>query len=150
MAHELGVTEPAIGYHHGWGQGDAAPRKGGQPFIDHLLGQMEFVLAFAPRAFGIGAADGKIHRDDEFAIANDHKQEHAINAKDRPLELATVPAAHESEVLAVFSKHGIIDDPSPLPTTLGGGTLGLGMTQFSHEIRGFLFLKIWHNLLLYI
>jgi hypothetical protein len=66
------------------------------------LGQIELVLAFAPRPFGIGTSDGKVNRDDEFAIANNHKQQHAINAKDGALELATVPAAHESEVLAIF------------------------------------------------
>ena len=47
--------------------------------------------------------------------------------------MATVPAAHESEGLTVFSEHRIIDNPSPLPTALGRGTLGLGMAPDAQQ-----------------
>jgi hypothetical protein len=71
IAHELGVAEPTVGHQHRFGQGDAAPRKGGQTLIAHLLSQIEFVLAVAPRPLGIGAANGEVNRNDEFAIADD-------------------------------------------------------------------------------
>jgi hypothetical protein len=132
MAHELGVAEPTIGHQHRLGQRHAAFGKGRQALIEHVLG-LELVLAFAPRPFGIGAADGKVNRDDQFAIANDHEPQDPINAKDGSLERATPPAAHEAEVAAVFSAHRIVDDPSPLPTALGGGTLGLSMAPDAQE-----------------
>jgi len=115
------------------GEGNAAVGQGGQALIAHLLGQIELVLAVAPRPFGMGAADGKVDGDDEFAIANDPEQEPPINAKDRTFELATPPATHEAEVAAVFSKHRLIDDPSPLPTALGRGTLGLSMAPDAQQ-----------------
>ena len=73
MAHELGIAEPTIGHHHRFRQRHTAVGKGGEAFIEPLLGEMEFVLAFAPRPLGTRAADSKVNRDDEFAIANDHE-----------------------------------------------------------------------------
>jgi hypothetical protein len=77
------------------------------------LGELELVLAALSRTFGMGTADGKIHWDDELTIAYDHEQQHAINAGDGMFEWATPPPADEPKVFAVFSKHRIIDDPSP-------------------------------------
>src|SRR5687767_14444428 len=94
---------------------------------------MELVLAFAPRPFGIRAANGKVDGDDEFAVADDHEQQHSINAPNRALELAAPPAAHESEVVAVFSEHRIVDDPSPLPTALRRGALILRMAPDAQQ-----------------
>lgn len=133
MTHELGVAEPTISHHYRFGQGEAAFGQDRQALIEHVLGQIEFVLAAPPRPFGIGAANSKVNGDDEFAIANDHEQQHPINAKDRALELATPPTAHQSEVMAVFSEHGIIDNPSPLPAALSRGALVLGMTPDAQQ-----------------
>src|SRR5215468_7841029 len=133
VAHQFRVAEPTIGHQHGWGQGHTAFGGGGQTLIEQVLGEMELVLAFAPRPFGIGAADGKINRNDEFAIADDHEQQHPIDAKDGAFELTTPPAAHESEVVAIFSKYRIVNDPSPLPTALGRGALVLGMAPYAQQ-----------------
>jgi len=60
VAHQLGVAEPTVSSHHGWRELYAAFDKRGQALIEHLLGEVEFVLAAPSGAFGIGAADGKV------------------------------------------------------------------------------------------
>jgi len=97
------------------------------------VGQAELVLAASPGAFGIGATDGKVDRDDEFAIANDDQEEDPIDTGHGAFELATVPRADEPELFAVFAENGIIDDPSPLPATACGGTFVLGMAPNGDE-----------------
>jgi hypothetical protein len=47
------------------GQRDATLGKGSQAFIEHLLGELEFVLAAPSRSFGIGAANDKVKRDEQ-------------------------------------------------------------------------------------
>src|SRR6187399_2155692 len=54
MTHELGVTEPAIGHHHRWGQGHAAFGKGGQAFIEHLLVRFSLSWHLRPGPLGLG------------------------------------------------------------------------------------------------
>ena len=90
-------------------------------------------MASPPGAFGIGATDGKVDWDDEFAIANDDQEEHPIDTRHGAFELATVPRADEAELFAVFAENGIIDDPSPLPATLGGGAFILGVAPNGEE-----------------
>src|SRR5688572_15218644 len=46
---------------------------------------------------------------------------------DGVFELSTLPSADEPTGFAVFSKHRIIDDPSPLPATLPRSPFVLGM-----------------------
>ena len=75
----------------------------------------------------IGPSDGKVERDEEFAIADDDSEEDPIDTGHGAFELATIPGADEAEVCAVFPEDGIIDDPSPLPATSGGGAFALGM-----------------------
>jgi len=98
-----------------------------------MLGQDELVLAATPRALRIGATDGKVDRDDEFAITNDNQEEHPIDTGHGAFKLATVPGTNEAELFAVFSENGVIDDPSPLPATLGRGAFVLGMTPKGEE-----------------
>src|SRR6516165_2325212 len=133
MAHQLGVAEPSIGYDHRRGYRHPPFGKSRQALIQHVLGQVEFVLAPPSGAFGIGATDGKVKRDDEFAITNDDQQEDPIDTGHSAFELATVPPADEPKLLAVFSENGVIDDPAPLPATVGRGAFALGMMPDGDE-----------------
>src|SRR6266851_8822213 len=133
VAHQLGVAEPTIGHDHRGGEVQSALGKSCQALIEHAVGQAELVLAASPGAFGIGATDGKVDRDDKFAIANDDQEEDPIDTGHGAFELATVPRADEPELFAVFSENGIIDDPSPLPATVSGGAFVLGMAPNGDE-----------------
>jgi hypothetical protein len=82
---------------------------------------------------GIGPTDGKVERDDELAIANDDEEEYPIDTGHGTFELATVPGADEPELFAVFTEDRIINDPSPLPATLGGGAFVLGVAPNGKE-----------------
>src|SRR6266571_4015212 len=62
-----------------------------------------------------------------------NQEEHPIDTGHGAFELATVPRADEPELFAVFSENGIIDDPSPLPATVGGGAFVLGMAPNGDE-----------------
>jgi hypothetical protein len=94
---------------------------------------VEFVLAAPPRAFGIGAPDGKVDGDDELAIANDNSEQDAINAGHGAFVLTAPPPADEPELLTVLSEDGIIDDPSPLPATVGRGAFALSVAPNGDE-----------------
>jgi len=96
-------------------------------------GQGELVVAASPRAFGIGTTDGKVERDDALAIANDDQEEDTIDAGHGAFELPAVPRADEPELLTVFSENGIINDPSPLPATVGGGAFILSVVPNGEE-----------------
>jgi hypothetical protein len=49
------------------------------------------------------------------ALADDHDQQHPINAREYPVFLAAPPGAHEAQLLAILFEHGIIAYPGPLP-----------------------------------
>src|SRR2546430_7657368 len=133
VAHELRVAEPTIGHDHRGGERYALFGKSRQAFIEHVLGQVELVVAAPPRAFGIGPTDGKVERDDALAIANDDQEEDTIEAGHSAFELPAVPRADEPELFTVFAENGIINDPSPLPATLGGGAFLLGVAPHGEE-----------------
>ena len=133
VAHPLGVAEPTVRGHH-WGRElHASVGKRGQALIEHLLGEVEFVLAAPSGAFGIGPSDGKVDGDDELAIAHDDEEQDAIDTGHGSFVLTAPPSANEPELLAIFSEHGIIDYPSPLPAALGRGAFALGMTPNGEE-----------------
>jgi len=98
-----------------------------------VLGQDELLLAAPTGACGIGATESKVDRDDAFAIANDDQKEDPIDTGHGVFKLATVPGADEAELFAVFAEDGIIDDPSPLPATVGGGAFVLGLAPNGDE-----------------
>jgi hypothetical protein len=79
MVHELRIAKPTIRHDHGWGQLDAAPAKGCQAPIQHILQPPEFIAARSPRALGVRPTDGKIHGHHQFPLANDDHQEDSIN-----------------------------------------------------------------------
>src|SRR2546422_431087 len=133
VAHELGVAEPTIGHDHRDGERYASFGKSRQALIEHILGEVELVVAAPPGAFGIGPTDGKVERDDELAIANDDQEEDTIDAGHGAFKLPAVPRADEPELFTVFAENGIIDDPSPLPATVGGGTFILGVAPNGEE-----------------
>jgi hypothetical protein len=58
-----------------------------------------------PGSLGGGPAYGKVARDHQFAVANDHQQEHAINTVDDPLVLPTPPRADQLPFAAICAKH---------------------------------------------
>src|SRR5262245_58378012 len=98
-----------------------------------MLGQGELVVAAPPGACGIGATDGKVDWDNEFAIADDDQEEDTIDTGHGAFELATIPGTDEAELFTVFAENGIIEDPSPLPATLGGGAFILGVAPNGKE-----------------
>jgi len=81
----------------------------------------------------MGPTDGKVERDDELAIAHDPEEQDAIDAVHGVFEWAAPPSADESEWSAVLAQDGIIDDPAPLPATLGRRTFPLGVTPNGDE-----------------
>src|SRR5207244_1487484 len=103
------------GHDHRGGYHDAAFGKSRQTLIEHVLGQGELVVAAPPRAYRIGATDGKVDWDNEFAIADDDQEEDAIDTGHGAFALATIPGTDEAELFAVFAEDRIINDPSPLP-----------------------------------
>jgi hypothetical protein len=44
------------------------------------LSPLKLVAATRPGAFGVRPAPGEVDGDDEFPIANDNDQQHAVNA----------------------------------------------------------------------
>jgi hypothetical protein len=81
----------------------------------------------------MGPTDGKVEWDDELAIANDDQEEDTIDAGHGAFALPAVPRADEPELFTVFAENGIIDDPSPLLATLGGGAFLLGVAPNGEE-----------------
>src|SRR5262245_44123845 len=90
--------------------------------VEHDLSPAQFATAASPWPLGIRPTHSKVDGHHEFALANDDKQQHTINAMDHTLMLATVPRADEFQVLTVFAKHGVVPYPGPLPATAGGVT----------------------------
>ena len=119
MAHQLRVAEPTIGDSHGRREVQAASGQGRQALIEHDLDPRELSATACSGPLRIGPTHGKVHRHDELAIAHDHQHEHAIDTADHALVLATVPLPDQFKVLTVFAKHGIVNDPCPLPATAG-------------------------------
>src|SRR4029453_128918 len=96
MAHELRIAKPAIGHPQRRGQLDAASAESRHASIQHALEPVQFVAARRPRAGGVWPTDGKVDRDDQFALPNDDHQEDPINAREHPVFLATPPGTHEA------------------------------------------------------
>src|SRR6266571_7839444 len=68
-----------------------------------------------PRSFGVRSSHGKVNGHDQLAIANDHEQQHPINAADPALVLPTPPPPHQFEGTTIFAEHRIVDHRSELP-----------------------------------
>src|SRR5262249_58895958 len=64
---------------------------------------------------------------------NDHEHQDPSATGDGMFELATPPAADEPEVSAVCAEDRISNAPAPLPATVGGGTVLLGMAPNGKE-----------------
>jgi hypothetical protein len=122
MCHQLRVTEPTIGDHQRCGEGETASAQGRQGLIEHDLRPPQFDATPPPRPGGVGPTHRKVNGHDQLAVANDHQEEHAINAIYHALVLATPPRADELQLVAIFPKHGVIKHPRPLPATAGGVT----------------------------
>src|SRR5882724_911382 len=122
MGHQLRVTEPAIGHHQrGW-QVEAASAQGRQALIKHDLRPAELGAATPPWSCGIGPTHGKVDGHHQLAVANDHQQQHAINAIHHALVRPTPPRADQLQLATLFSKDRVIQHPRPLPATAGGVT----------------------------
>src|SRR4030095_7981111 len=133
VAQHLAVAEPPIGHDQRGGEWQSALGKSCQALLEHALGQGELVLTASPGACGGGAAEGKVDRDEQCAIANDDQEEHPIATGHGVFALATVPGADEPELRAVCPEDGVINDPSTLRPTARGGTLVLGMAPKGDE-----------------
>src|SRR5215471_20342839 len=88
VAHELRITKPTVRDDYRRGQLYTAPTKGRYASIQHALHPVQFVAAWRPRACGVGSPNGKVHRDHQLAITNNHDQQHPINAREHPVFLA--------------------------------------------------------------
>src|SRR6267142_1096605 len=133
MAHELRITKPAIGHDQRRRQLYAASVECRHASIQHALYPVQFVAARCPRANGVGSTDGKVHRHNQLAIADDDHEQDPINACEHPVFLATPPGADESQLLAILFEHRVISNPGPLPATARGLTLADGVTPQRHQ-----------------
>jgi len=89
MAHELRITEPAIRDDHRRWQCHTASVEGCHASIEHALHPAQFVTARSPRTRRIGPPDGKVDGHHEFALADHHHQQDAINTGEYPVVLPT-------------------------------------------------------------
>jgi hypothetical protein len=112
----------------GGGQRHTASAESRHASIQQALYPTEFVTTRSARPLRIRATDGKVDRDDQFAIANDHDQEDAINTGEHPVFLPTPPGANQAQLLTIFFEHRIIGDPGPLPAAARGRTRPGGVT----------------------
>ena len=115
IAHQLRITTPAIGHHHGRRQFQGAPGQSGEGLIQHGLCPLQFRTTACAWPFRVGPWHGKINGHDQLAIAPHHEPQHPINATDHALVLATVPVAHPFEGSALFAEDGIVDHRGELP-----------------------------------
>src|SRR5215510_3725753 len=74
-AHELRIAEPTIRDDHWRRQLHTTSAECRYASIQHALHPVQFVAAWRPRACGVGSPNGKVHRDDQLAITNNHNQE---------------------------------------------------------------------------
>src|SRR5712692_11858948 len=133
MPHQLRVAQPTLSYHHRSWQLQAAAFQGSQALSEHGLHPGQLVATGPPRAFGVGPADGKVHRHDQLAITNDYDQQHSVNARSRPLFLAAPPGPDSAQLPAILFEDGIIHHPRPLPATERGRALVLDMAPQRHQ-----------------
>jgi hypothetical protein len=96
MAHELRIAKPAVGHDHWWGQLDAAPTKSRYTPVHHDLHPAQFITTRRSRACGVGTPDSKVHGHHQFAIADHHDEQDAINPGEYPVFLPTPPSAHQA------------------------------------------------------
>src|SRR5262245_23681472 len=89
--------------------------------------QCQFVAARRPRACGVRPPDGKVHGYHEFAIAEHHNQQDAINAGEYPVFLPAPPGAHQTQLRAILFEHRVITHPGPLPAAARGCTFAGGV-----------------------
>ena len=80
MLHKLRVAEPTVGNHDGRRQLQATPTQRRHTLVEQHPGPAQFVPARRPRPNRIRSSHGKVHRDDQATIANDHQQQEPVNA----------------------------------------------------------------------
>src|SRR5688572_14391177 len=97
MAHELRITKPTIRDDHRRRQYQAASAQSRHASIQHHLHPAQFVAARPSRARGIRTTDSKVYGDHQFAIANNHDAQNAINTGEYPVFLGTPPSTHEPQ-----------------------------------------------------
>ena len=105
MAHELRIAKPAVGHNDRRRQRHAASAERRHASIQHGLHPVQFVAAWRPRAGGVRPPDGKVDGHHQFAIADHHDEQDAINPGEHPVFLPTPPGAHEAQLLAVLFEH---------------------------------------------
>ena len=77
--------------------------------------------------------DGKVDRYYQFALADHHDEQDAINPREHPVFLPTPPGANKAQLLAILFEHRVIADPSPLPATTCGFAFAGGGVPQPHE-----------------
>jgi hypothetical protein len=120
MAHELGITKPAIGHNHRRGQEPTASAESRHASIQHALEPVQFVAAWRPRAAGGWLTDGKVDGDDQCAIANDHNQEHTITSMSTPKRRSRL--SQERSGSAPGTREERLFSHPPYTTQFGVGT----------------------------
>jgi hypothetical protein len=133
LAPERRVAAPPLGHDHRGGERHAWFGKSRQALIEQVRGQGERVVAAPPRACGMGPTEGQVERADARAIAHDDPEEDTLAAGHGACAWPAVPRTDEPEALTVCAEHGLIDDPSPWPATVGGGAFRLGVAPHGEE-----------------
>src|SRR4029450_10762715 len=90
--------------------------------IQHALHPAQLVTTRYPRACGVGITDGNVDGHHEFAIADHHDEQDAINTGEHPGVLAVPPAAHKAQLPTRLFEHQVIAHPGPLPAAACGLT----------------------------
>src|SRR4030095_3778227 len=120
MAHELGIAKPTIGHDYRRRQVHAASAEGRHASIQYALYPVQLVPTRPSRPCGLGPANGKVDGHHQFALADDHDEEDAINTGEHPVLLATPPGTNQAQLLTILFEHRVIAHPGPLPATACG------------------------------
>ena len=133
MVHQLGIAKPTIRHDQGRKQCHTASAECRHAPIQHALYPLQFVPARRPRAYGVWPTDGKVDRDDQLALADDHDQEDPINTREHPVSLPTPLGARESQLLTILFEDRVIAHPGPLPAAARGLTHTGNMVPQRHQ-----------------
>jgi hypothetical protein len=62
----------------------------------------------------VGPTNGKVYWHHEFALADHHEEQNAIDTGTHPVFLPTPPSAYKPQLPAILFEHRVIADPGPL------------------------------------
>jgi hypothetical protein len=119
VGHQGRVSKPTIRHDQRRWQPSAPPLQDRPCPIQHDLPPRQLIAAGSAGPHGVWAADDEVHRDDQLPVATHHHQQQPIDPQPHTMFLATIPGAHQPQLLASLLEHAIVRHPRPLPPTGG-------------------------------